>query len=59
MSAIDTNSWQGIRAEVIRRIADGDWKPGELIPGEVDLADESAVPARRSTAPCRTLPMRA
>jgi GntR family histidine utilization transcriptional repressor len=24
----------------MRRIADGDWKPGELIPGEVDLADE-------------------
>jgi GntR family histidine utilization transcriptional repressor len=40
MAAIDTNSWQGIRAEVIRRIADGEWAPGELIPGEVDLADE-------------------
>jgi GntR family histidine utilization transcriptional repressor len=40
MTAIDTNSWQGVRAEVMRRIADGDWQPGELIPGEVDLADE-------------------
>lgn len=40
MALVDTNSWQGIRTEVIRRIADGEWKPGELIPGEVELADE-------------------
>ena len=40
MTAIDTNSWQGIRAEVMRRIAEGEWRPGDLIPGEVELADE-------------------
>lgn len=40
MTAIDTRSWQGIRAEVMRRIADGEWRPGDLIPGEVDLAEE-------------------
>ena len=30
MTAIDTNSWQGIRAEVMRRIAEGEWRPGDL-----------------------------
>jgi GntR family histidine utilization transcriptional repressor len=40
MTAADTNSWQGVRAEVMRRIAEGQWQPGELIPGEVELADE-------------------
>ncbi len=40
MTVADTNSWQGVRAEVIRRIASGVWQPGELVPGEVELADE-------------------
>jgi GntR family histidine utilization transcriptional repressor len=40
MTVIDTNSWQGVRAEVMRRIAEGEWRPGDLIPGEVELADE-------------------
>jgi GntR family histidine utilization transcriptional repressor len=36
----ETRSWQGIRAEAIRRINAHIWPPGELIPGEVELAEE-------------------
>ncbi len=36
----DTNSWQGIQTEVMRRIASREWKPGDLIPGEAELAGE-------------------
>lgn len=35
-----SKTWQSLYAEVSRRISDGVWKPGELIPGEVDLATE-------------------
>lgn len=34
------NGWQGVRDEVLRRIQTGQWKPGELIPGELQLAHE-------------------
>ncbi|MBI1386702.1 MAG: UTRA domain-containing protein [Rhizobiales bacterium] len=34
------NSWQTIQAEVMRRIAERIWPAGELIPGEVELAEE-------------------
>ncbi|MDA1238244.1 MAG: GntR family transcriptional regulator [Proteobacteria bacterium] len=34
------NSWLGIRAEVLSRIYDRTWKPGDLIPKEIDLAFE-------------------
>lgn len=40
MTNLDTNSWQGIRSEVMRRINDRRWQPGDLIPGEVELAEE-------------------
>lgn len=40
MTDLDTNSWQGIKSEVMRRINDRLWKPGDLIPGEVELAEE-------------------
>lgn len=40
MTSPEAHSWQSIRAEAIRRINERIWKPGELIPGEVDLADE-------------------
>lgn len=40
MTGTQTRSWQGIRAEAIRRINARIWPPGELIPGEVDLAEE-------------------
>ena len=35
-----TTTWQSIYAEVSKRISDGFWKPGELIPGEVEIAAE-------------------
>lgn len=35
-----TSTWQSLYAEVTKRISEGVWKPGELIPGEVDLAKE-------------------
>lgn len=40
MTSPDTRSWQAVRAEVIRRINEREWLPGELIPGEVELAEE-------------------
>ncbi|MBO6758810.1 MAG: UTRA domain-containing protein [Roseibium sp.] len=40
MSLIETNSWTGIRAELLRRIHDREWQPGEQIPHEADLAEE-------------------
>ena len=33
-------SYPGIKAEVLRRIRDGEWKPGAAIPAETDLATE-------------------
>lgn len=39
MTAPEAHSWQSIKAEVIRRINERVWLPGELIPGEVELAD--------------------
>jgi len=36
----DTNTWQGVQEEVRRRIRSREWKPGELIPTESDLACE-------------------
>ncbi len=40
MTAPEAHSWQSIQAEVIRRITERIWQPGELIPGEVELAEE-------------------
>ncbi|PVB59839.1 UTRA domain-containing protein [Labrenzia sp. 011] len=40
MSLSDTNSWKGIRTELLRRIHDRIWQPGEQIPHEADLAEE-------------------
>jgi len=34
------HSWQGVRGEVQRRIAERIWTPGDLIPHEADLARE-------------------
>ena len=33
-------SWQGIQAELLRRIAERIWQPGQLVPKEVELARE-------------------
>jgi len=34
------NTWQDVRTEVLGRIHSRQWKPGEFIPREADLADE-------------------
>jgi len=39
-SGKSSTTWKGLYREVSKRIAEGVWKPGELIPGEVDLAKE-------------------
>jgi len=33
-------NWQDLQSEILNRIQSRHWKPGELIPNEVDLADE-------------------
>ena len=38
-----TPGWEGVRAEVLRRIRARDWPPGALIPGEEALAEEFGV----------------
>jgi GntR family histidine utilization transcriptional repressor len=40
LALADTNSWTGIREELLRRIHDRIWQPGEQIPHEADLAEE-------------------
>ncbi|MBO6895461.1 MAG: UTRA domain-containing protein [Roseibium sp.] len=40
MTTPDTNSWTGIRAELLRRIHARVWEPGAQIPHEADLAEE-------------------
>ena len=34
------NSWQSVQEEVLARIHSRQWKPGDLIPNEADLAQE-------------------
>ena len=40
MTAAENQRWQTIQDEVLRRIHSREWKPGELIPNEVALAEE-------------------
>ena len=40
MTRAALNSWQDVRTEVLQRIHSKQWKPGELIPNEADLANE-------------------
>ena len=40
MSSTDINNWQGVQNEVLRRINSRQWKPGDLVPSETDLARE-------------------
>ena len=40
MSATEIHSWQDVQNEVLRRIRSRQWKPGDLVPGEIDLARE-------------------
>ncbi len=36
----EKTSFRDVKAEILRRITDGPWGPGSLLPGEVELADE-------------------
>lgn len=38
MTTIALSSWQAIHAEIMRRITEREWKPGDAIPHEADLA---------------------
>ena len=40
MSQTSIKNWQSVQDEVLRRINSRRWKPGDLIPNEVDLAAE-------------------
>lgn len=40
MTPSSFRTWQSVQAEVLRRIHARDWKPGDLIPNEADLAVE-------------------
>lgn len=40
MTKIEIRNWQMVQQEVLRRIRTREWKPGELIPNEADLARE-------------------
>lgn len=40
MNDASPNTWQSVQDEVLRRIRSREWKPGELIPNEADLAAE-------------------
>ncbi|MEM7521369.1 MAG: GntR family transcriptional regulator [Pseudomonadota bacterium] len=40
MTAPSLHNWQSVQAEVLRRIHAREWKPGDLIPNEADLAVE-------------------
>lgn len=40
MSERSRTTWQDVRADVLDRIRSRDWKPGDLIPTEVELAAE-------------------
>lgn len=36
----DRTTFRDVKAEIMRRITDGPWGPGTLLPGEVELAEE-------------------
>ena len=40
MTAPNLNNWKAVEAEVLFRIQSRQWEPGQLIPNEVDLAEE-------------------
>jgi len=40
LSGGEFNSWQSVQAEVLRRINAREWKPGDFIPNEAELAIE-------------------
>lgn len=40
MNSVEINNWQDVQSEVLNRIHSRHWKPGDLIPNEVELARE-------------------
>lgn len=40
MTSAPVRGWQGVQAEILRRIAAQEWVPGDLIPNEADLAEQ-------------------
>ena len=38
MKSASINGWQDVQAEVLKRLHDRFWKPGDLLPSEADLA---------------------
>ncbi len=40
---VEKTSYRDVKAEILRRITDGDWAPGTLLPGEVELAETFGV----------------
>lgn len=40
MTELDTISWRNIQGELLRRINEREWPPGQLLPNETDLAVE-------------------
>ena len=40
MNVQAAQTWQGVQQEVLRRIHAREWKPGDLIPNEAELAEE-------------------
>jgi GntR family histidine utilization transcriptional repressor len=40
MNSPSFRNWQSVQDEVLRRIHAREWKPGDLIPNEADLAQE-------------------
>ena len=40
MNVQNAQTWQSVQKEVLRRIHAREWKPGDLIPNEAELAKE-------------------
>lgn len=41
--AMEKTNYRDVKAEILRRITEGDWAPGALLPGEVELAEAFGV----------------
>ncbi|OYX44552.1 MAG: GntR family transcriptional regulator [Rhodobacterales bacterium 32-67-9] len=40
---MDKKNYRDVKAEILRRITEGDWAPGALLPGEIELAETFGV----------------
>ena len=41
--ATEKTNYRDVKAEILRRITEGDWAPGARLPGEVELAEAFGV----------------